>query len=88
MNDSDIRPDAGPVGDLPVGKDGAGKAVLELTQPFSSYRSIHVKPKTDLTNQAVTDSVQVTVPDALYGGSPATTTPAPEGKRRSKPRRK
>ena len=28
------------------------------------------------------------VPDALYGGSPATTTPAPEGKRRSKPRRK
>ncbi|HKG26433.1 MAG TPA: hypothetical protein VKB09_12355 [Thermomicrobiales bacterium] len=54
-------------GELPVSADGAGKAVLELSQPFSSYRSVHVKPKSDLTNQTVTDSNAVTVPDALYG---------------------
>jgi hypothetical protein len=54
-------------GELPVSEDGAGKAVLELTQPFASYRSVHVKPKTDESSTGNTDSFPVGEPDALYG---------------------
>jgi hypothetical protein len=56
-----------PVGELPVSEDGAGKAVLELTQPFATYRSVHIKPKTDETSTTSTDSITVGEPDALYG---------------------
>jgi hypothetical protein len=56
-----------PAGELPVSEDGAGKTVLELSQPFATYRSVHVKPKTDDGSFGTTDSVSVGEPDTLYG---------------------
>jgi hypothetical protein len=54
-------------GELPVTADGAGKAVLKLSQPFSSYRSIHIKPKLDNDVGPASDSVTPSAPDALVG---------------------
>lgn len=56
-----------PAGELPVSEDGAGKAVLELSQPFANYRSVHVKPKNEDGSFSNTDSITVGEPDALYG---------------------
>jgi hypothetical protein len=56
-----------PAGELPVGEDGDGMAVLDLAQPFATYRSVHVKPKTDDSSFSNSDSVQVGEPDALFG---------------------
>jgi hypothetical protein len=53
-------------GELPV-KDGAGATVLKLSQPFASYRSIHVKPKSDDNSSGSSDSVSTAAPDALVG---------------------
>lgn len=53
-------------GELPV-KDGSGTTVLKLTQPFASYRAIHVKPKPEDTFGPATDSNLVLAPDALVG---------------------
>ena len=54
-------------GELPVSEDGDGMTVLKLTQPFASYRSVHVKPKEDNTGDGTSDSVLRGAPDALYG---------------------
>jgi hypothetical protein len=56
-----------PAGDLPVSSDGAGKAVLKLDQPFSSYRSVHVKLKSDDNSAGSSDSALPDAPDALSG---------------------
>jgi hypothetical protein len=55
-----------PAGVLPV-KDGAGKTVLKLAQPFASYRSVHVKPKLENEVGPTTDSLVPSAPDALVG---------------------
>jgi hypothetical protein len=54
-------------GELPVSADGAGKAVLKLSQPFSSYRSVHIKPKLDNEVSPSSDTVLPSAPDALVG---------------------
>ncbi len=56
-----------PAGELPVGEDGDGMAVLDLAQPFATYRSVHVKPKTGDSSFSASDSVAVGQPDALSG---------------------
>jgi len=53
-------------GEIPVTATGDGKAVLKLSQPFSSYRSVHVKPLTD-NQDSSTDSRTFSAPDALSG---------------------
>jgi hypothetical protein len=54
-------------GELPVTEDGEGMTVLKLSEPFASYRSVHVKPKLDETGNGVSDSVSRIAPDALTG---------------------
>jgi hypothetical protein len=53
-------------GELPV-KNGAGTTVLKLTQPFASYHSVHVIPKSDDNSSGASDSVSTAAPDALVG---------------------
>jgi hypothetical protein len=53
-------------GVVPV-KDGAGTTVLKLTQPFASYRSVHLKPKPESEVGPSSDSVLPSAPDALVG---------------------
>jgi hypothetical protein len=49
-------------GDLPVNNQGSGAAVVQLSEPFSSYKSVRVKAKPRDT----TTLNDVTPPDALF----------------------
>lgn len=55
------------VGEIPVTKDGDGKAVLQLDQPLANYTAVHVKPMMDYTGSGSTDLNLVAAPDALSG---------------------
>jgi hypothetical protein len=48
---------------VPVNDDGDGMTVLKLSQPFSSYRSVHVRPKVTEDDNPRSDTV--TVPPVL-----------------------
>jgi hypothetical protein len=54
-----------PVGKVTVNNEGKGTTVLNLNQPFASYKSVHVRPAQNDGSYSASDTDVLSTPDML-----------------------